>query len=573
MTLDKLILIDGRLVTIDKEHVLPEFRNPDLFFETHFIEADQVSLENWESMDWGKENQILLEEGRQIKEKIKRGRETEIHYFGLTSIPSAFYLGSQFASNLHQIKVYNRNHETKEWGIQNLDSSAQFKIEGLPIEKLPIPGDVILIIETSYEINRKEIEKLFPHALKTISISLTQMDPDGLSSINSNELLSQHFIAALNSINEFIPKCETIHLFASIPCGASFLLGSKWSPTIHCKIQTYHYTKKNTPSFQPAICFEESEQRTEKTDVENKLISELNDQFASDFKDRILPFLKSIGEKDWNILRGVDPEVALPIRNKFTKKISDIDPSHIASYKFVTQNVDTAYYNESKREWQIPEDLILGLIRLELPTNERLRGMRLFLFHELFHISQQLAVPLSDGISQFPEIIAAVDRDADLFAMIVEWEYSSIYLASNLIDYRSFFVSLVEISIKSIWSFLSASSSHRIERRRFERILSAFVLLNLITKSSEHIADYLRLFITSVIVNIKGPYQSLRNGRVIFDLTFPSDNIFIAVYHNYELEWFSDNHNTTCRDLIKYLKLKEFKKFKETINRIFATMK
>ncbi|WP_232420892.1 SAVED domain-containing protein [Leptospira interrogans serovar Szwajizak] len=531
-TLEKLILIDGRLVTIDKERIFREFENSTSFFETHFIQADQLSLENWESIDWGRENQILLEEGRQIKEKIKEKRETEIHYFGLTSIPSAFYLGSQFGSNLHQIRAYNRNHKTKEWGVKNLDSSSQFKIEGLPIETSPISGDVVLIIESSYEVNRKEIERLLPYALRTISISSTQLDPDGLSSANSNELLSQHFIAVLNSINEFIPKCETIHLFTSIPCGASFLLGSKWSPTVHCKIQTYHYTKNNKNPFQPAICFEESEQRNKKTDTEIKLISELKDQFAIDFKDRIFPFLKSIGEKDWNILRGVDPEVALPIRNKFTKKISDIDPSHIASYKFVIQNVDVAYYNESKREWQIPEDLILGLIRLVLPTNEIIRGMRLFLFHELFHISQQLAVPLSDGISQFPEIIAAVDRDADLFAMIAEWEYSSIYLASNIIDDRSFFVSLVEISINSIWSFLSASSSRRIERRRFERILSAFVFLNLITKSSEHIADYLRLFITSVIVNIKGPHQSLRNGRVIFDLTFPSDNIFIAVYHN-----------------------------------------
>ncbi|WP_017214297.1 SAVED domain-containing protein [Leptospira noguchii] len=284
--MDKLILIDGRLVTIDKEHVLREFQNSDPFFETHFIEADQVSLENWESMDWGKENQILLEAGRQIKEKIKGGRETEIHYFGLTSIPSAFYLGSQFASNLHQIKVYNRNHETKKWGIQNLDSFPQFKVEGLPIEKFPISGDVVLIIETSYEINRKEIEKLFPNALRTISISLTQMDPDGLSSINSNELLSQHFLTALNTINEFIPKCETIHFFASIPCGTSFLLGSKWSPTVHCKIQTYHYTKNNKYLFQPAICFEESEQRIEKNDDEAKLILELKSQFAIDCEDR-----------------------------------------------------------------------------------------------------------------------------------------------------------------------------------------------------------------------------------------------------------------------------------------------
>lgn len=82
------------------------------------IQADQLSLENWESIDWGRENQILLEAGRQIKEKIKEKRDTEIHYFGLTSIPSAFYLGSQFGSNLHQIRAYNRNHKTKEWGLK-----------------------------------------------------------------------------------------------------------------------------------------------------------------------------------------------------------------------------------------------------------------------------------------------------------------------------------------------------------------------------------------------------------------------------------------------------------------------
>ncbi|EMO70020.1 hypothetical protein LEP1GSC130_2780 [Leptospira santarosai str. 200403458] len=515
----------------------------------------------------------MLEAGRQIKEKIKGRRETELHYFGLTSIPSAFYLGSQFASNLHQIKIYNRNHKTKEWGVQNLDSSPQFKVEGLPIEKFPISGDVVLIIETSYEINRKEIEKLFPNALRTISISLTQMDPDGLSSINSNELLSQYFLKALNSINEFIPKCETIHLFASIPCGASFLLGSKWSPTVHCKIQTYHYTKNNKCPFQPAICFEELEQRIEKNDDEAKLISELKNQFAIDCEDRLFPFLESIGQREWNILRDVELEVALPIRNKFTKKISDIKPSHIAAYEYNIQNVDTEFYNESKRQWQIPENLILGLIRLKHPTNEILRGMRLFLFHELFHISQQMPVALSDGISQFPEIIAAVDRDADLFALIAEYEYSSIHFASNVKSYRTFLTSLMEISINSIWSFLSASSYNRIERRRFERIISAFALLNLITKSSENITEYLRLFITSAIVNIKGPYQSLRNNRVVFDLTFPSDDIFIAVYHNYELQWFSGNHNTTGFDLVKYLKLKEFEKFKETINRIFATMK
>ncbi|WP_235592125.1 hypothetical protein [Leptospira noguchii] len=213
------------------------------------------------------------------------------------------------------------------------------------------------------------------------------------------------------------------------------------------------------------------------------------------------------------------------------------------------------------------------MIRLKHPANEILRGMRLFLFHELFHISQQMAVPLSDGISQFPEVIAAVDRDADLFALIAECEYTSIHFASNVKDYPSFLTSLMEISINSIWSFLSTSSSNRIERRRFERILSSFALLNLITKSSENLTDYLRLFITSAIVNVKGPRQYLRNDRVIFDLNFPADDIFIAVYHNYELQWFSSNHNTTGSDLVKYLKLKEFEKFKETINRIFSTMK
>lgn len=205
----------------------------------------------------------------------------------------------------------------------------------------------------------------------------------------------------MNSINEFIPKCETIHLFASIPCGASFLLGSKWSPTVHCKIQTYHYTKNNKCPFQPAICFEELEQRIEKNDDEAKLISELKNQFAIDCEDRLFPFLESIGQREWNILRDVELEVALPIRNKFTKKISDIKPSHIAAYEYNIQNVDTEFYNESKRQWQIPENLILGLIRLKHPTNEILRGMRLFYFMSYFIFLNKCPLPYQTALANF----------------------------------------------------------------------------------------------------------------------------------------------------------------------------
>lgn len=177
----------------------------------------------------------------------------ELLYVGFAPIPLALHLG--FLCNTQWVRVRNRNQAKKTWEwLGRTEEDPSFEI----ISKLgSFPkgegDDVVVKISTSYPLDHKDIEAVIPNPAMTYEINLQNIEPDGLRSLEEVRKVAEVFRGVLDEIGNLGHEDIVVHLFAAVPTGLAFLLGTKIHASSHPPVVTYKYVKGRTPRHQKAI--------------------------------------------------------------------------------------------------------------------------------------------------------------------------------------------------------------------------------------------------------------------------------------------------------------------------------
>jgi hypothetical protein len=145
----------------------------------------------------------------------------------------------------------------------------------------------------------------------------------------------------------------------------------------------------------------------------------------------------------------------------------------------------------------------------------------MFIFHEALHIHQNLTNYTADNIGRFPRVLEEADYIADVWAMIHEYSFSKLYYSQETKSVKDFFVNMIDIATKTMWSFDDLDSNNEeMQIRRVNRYLFWYWnYLQIEDRGCSTIEDIIYKLANKPVIEIRGLDIRAQAQRTIFRLT------------------------------------------------------
>lgn len=435
--------------------------------------------------------QLALEQQRKFKREIEpvllKYPNATVAYFGLAPIPLAFQLGV-LMNNFSKYLVFQFHHEKKLW-YHETSSIQGIGFEVLPIELPQKPekgkGDVFIRVSTSFRIEPQHSHEVLANPTNEFDISLKQPHVDALTNQEQINCVVSAFQSVINTYSNFLPDRDKIHLFIAATTGLSFILGTKINPNVCPFVQTYQFSKDESPKYKEAILItKKSDSIIAFTDDEKKLAAVIRDQWSKELHDKVKPFI----ENSINTFPGWfahitqnDADLLSCLTGNWST-LPDLSKTSLVNDKIDLEitNVNNGFtYNNSDSSWQIDDGMFVSLNKRlsKIPGTDIMKAGRLFLFHEGLHYSQDghnLTEEIATGIGRFPKVIEEADYQADAWALLYEYKYSLMFdNASVNANLKKFFLDSIDTAIETMWSFVDLGGElTEIQIRSMNRFLN-----------------------------------------------------------------------------------------------------
>jgi len=439
---------------------------------------------------------ISLAQQRKFMETVKpvldKYPDAHIAYFGLTPIPVAFHFG-YLVGNTHSYTIYQWHHQQQKW-FAEIDLPApgyafELKPLTLPQEVQKGKGDVTIRVSTSFRIDPPSTYEVVENPSNEFDIELTNPHPDSLHKQTNISAVVNSFQDVLNAYANKLSDREQIHLFMAVSAGLPFALGTRINPTIYPFVQTYQFSRDQSPKYKEAILIsKEVNDRVLLTDEDKKVADIVRGDWEKQLQEKIKPFIKTItGKKTDNWIETIceSDEEYKTLRQYLKspwKDVTDIGGTTLKDDKIDLEekNVDDGFeYIEKNNTWILDDGFLSGLKRrLDKNTNtDLMQAGRLFFFHEALHYSKKghsLTREIANGIGQFPKVIEEADYQADAWALLTEYRYCKIHAPEKLKNgLKIFFCNAIETAVETMWSFMDTGTElSSIQIRGMNRFLN-----------------------------------------------------------------------------------------------------
>jgi hypothetical protein len=462
----------------------------DVFEQIIFIDFEIAKAKLSELYDLPYE-QLALEQQRKFKNEIEpvlvKNPNAIIAYFGLAPIPLAFQLGV-LLNSFKEYQIYQYHHVQKCWyRTITPPEKYQFKIldTELPSKPEKGKGDVFIRIGTSFRIEPQHTYEVLTNPTNEFDITLSSPHVDAISSPEDLIKILDRFHETLSAYANFLPDREKIHLFIASTVGVAFALGTKINLNIYPFIQTYQYSKDETPKYKEAILITK---RTESvamiSEDEKEAAAQMREAWSNELSEKIKPFIKSnqgVFENWFAHITQKKDELKASVKGAW-ELLPDLSRTSLVNDS-IDKNVQTVNngfkYDQAESKWQIDDGMFVSLgNRLnKFENTDTLRAGRLFLFHEGLHYCQDghcLTEEIATGVGRFPKVIEEADYQADVWALLYEFRYSYVH-QQQLVDsnIKKFFLDAIDTAVETMWSFVdNGSELTEIQIRSMNRFLN-----------------------------------------------------------------------------------------------------
>jgi SMODS-associated and fused to various effectors sensor domain/Taurine catabolism dioxygenase TauD, TfdA family len=184
---------------------------------------------------------------------LDRYPEAPLVYFGSAPIPATALLGF-LVGTWRRIDARLRHHVRKDWAwTARSRPGPSVLVSGLPSSPTHVRGDVVVRVSTSFQVQAKDTGRIVPEPLADIDIQLEHLGMDALEQAEDLVAVADALGRALDSVANFCTGARRVHLFAAVPVGLAFMLGTRVTSTFHPPVQTYQFVKARVPSHYPAV--------------------------------------------------------------------------------------------------------------------------------------------------------------------------------------------------------------------------------------------------------------------------------------------------------------------------------
>lgn len=408
-----------------------------------------------------------------VKPVLQQNPAAHIAYFGLAPIPTAFHFG-YLIGNTYSTTIYQWHHQRQGWFAAidppNPDYTFEIKPLQLPQEIQKGSGEVAVRISTSFNIDPQTTYEVLNNPANEFDISLTNPHVDSLYSQENIQAVVDTFQRVLDTYANKLSDRGQIHLFMAVSAGLPFALGTRINPNIYPFIQTYQFSRDQSPKYREAILIsKEVNDRVELTKEDKKVAKRIRAEWENQLQQKIKPFIQGItGKKTENWLEALSmTEEEYKLASKYLKNpwdnVINIGGTNLQYDKIdlAKTTVDDGFdYTEKSNTWSIDDGFLSGLEKRlkKNPNTDIMQAGRLFFFHEALHYSKtghQLTREIANGIGQFPKVIEEADYQADVWALLTEYRYCQSFESQRVKNgVKEFFCNAIDSAVETMWSFV-----------------------------------------------------------------------------------------------------------------------
>jgi hypothetical protein len=495
------------------------------------IQPARITLAETLHADWSalQRKQAELVDAR-LKPLLEEHPDYAVAYFGLAPIPLAIHLG-QLVDRWRASEVYQRDHEARGWSWQATGSSPLLAapVTGLPNDIVRSEDDVVVRVSVTARVDPKETAKVAPMASTEIDIALATCGEDVLRTRDDLDAVGRAFKDVLDRLETHRPNARRLHLFAAVPAGLAFRLGTLISPTRHHRVQTYQFHLTADPKHQRAILLGDSGRRVRELtkgdhDAASATRTQWNNELSRvrDFSVQIATMARDSPAASWVELVAPEAHGAFerPWRDlaRFHETLMRTAPIGVG----VSSVPDGFKYDAGRAAWLLGDDLVVAINRRLNDPDAVLRAGRMLLFHEALHIqSHRLTDATAPAIRRFPKILEEVDYQADVWAMVHEFAYTRHHKLAAPAGDRDLFLELLRTATETMWAFDEGLDDlEEMELRRVNRYLIWYWQWLRLERSSS-LADILNVLAVKPLIELAGPRVYSDGERVFYELREP----------------------------------------------------
>lgn len=478
--------LDKKVTQQECLNIFPDIKAADMIFID--FEISNAKLSELYSLPF---EQLALEQQRKFKREIEPILEAHpnatVAYFGLAPIPLAFQLGV-LMNNFSKYLVFQFHHEKKIWYKEiSPVEGIKFEVSQLELPQKPEKGkgDVFIRVSTSYRIEPQHTLEVLANPTNEFDISLKQPHVDSLANQEQIEIVVRTFQSVINAYSNFLPDRDKIHLFISATTGLSFILGTKINPNVCPFVQTYQFSKDESPKYKEAILItKKSDSVLAFTDEEKKMAAEIREQWNKELQEKVKPFIKNSANTfpSWFAHIIQNDAALLGCLSGNWSNLPDVSKTSLMNDTIDTEvtNVNNGFvYHSAGSKWQIDDGMFVSLNKRlsKFKDTDISKAGRLFLFHEGLHYSQDghnLTEEIANGIGRFPKVIEEADYQADTWALLYEYKYSSMFSSPSVeVNLKKFFLDSIDTAVETMWSFVDVGGElTEIQIRSMNRFLN-----------------------------------------------------------------------------------------------------
>ncbi len=216
------------------------------------VEPTRLRLaELWEA-DWDALVAVQTEQVRNHEAVLRAA--SRIAYFGMAPIPLAMHLGFLVERTV-PTDVYQRHHTSERWGW-----STDEALEPLALRDFESPdhgsrdsGPVVLRVSTSHRVDPALTRGVVSGVIFEADLGLKVTGEDAFRTQSQMRAFIERFSQVIAELRRLFPNMSALHLFAAVPVGLAFRMGTQINPTIYPPVVTYQFSGRAKPPYRRAV--------------------------------------------------------------------------------------------------------------------------------------------------------------------------------------------------------------------------------------------------------------------------------------------------------------------------------